>query len=122
MGPFRAKQIGLSTQDFVDIVYDGDIVQYVAKYTPFLLNLTVHGREEGEKKYVLKYQDNRDSILNGAVIEYSPSNPPTQPKSEAYIYLDKWTFLKDYMNKWQLIDFLNHYYDLNIEELYGGGD
>lgn len=119
MGPLKAKQIGLSTQDFVDLVYDGDIVQYVAKHTPFLLNLTVHGREEGEKKYTLKYEDNRDSILNGVVIEYFPKSPPRQPKSDAYIHLDKWTFIKDYMTKWQVIDFLNQYYDLNIEELYG---
>lgn len=119
MGPLRAKEVGINTDDFVNIVYDGDIVEYVAKNTPFLLNLTVHGREEGEKKYVLKYQDNRDSILNGVVIEYFPKAPPRQPESNAYIHIDKWTFLKDYMTKWQLIDFLNQYYDLNIGELYG---
>ena len=55
MGPLRAKEIGITTNDFVSLVYDGDIAQYVAKHTPFLLNLTVDGRDEGEKKYVLKY-------------------------------------------------------------------
>lgn len=122
MGPLRAKEIGITTNDFVSLVYDGDIAQYVAKHTPFLLNLTVDGRDEGEKKYVLKYQDNRDSVLNGVVMEYFPSNPPMKPKSEGWVHHTKWTFLKDYMTKWQFMDFINGYYDLNMQELHGTGD
>lgn len=117
MGPLRAKEVGITTDDFVNIVYDGDIVQYVAKNTPFLLNLTIYGRSLNEKKYIFKYHGDSSSVLNGTVLEYFPSNPPIKPQSEGWVHHNKWTFLKDYMTKWQFMDFMNEYYDLNMQEL-----
>ena len=120
MGPLQAKEMGITTDDYVDIVYDGNLVEYVSEYLNPLLNLTISGREENGKKYIIKaqYRGDSDSPLSGYILTYYPKNPPRISQSEGYIFGKKWEIIQKYLTKFQFMDFMNGYYDLNMQGLY----
>ena len=122
LGPLESKELGITTDDYVNIVYDGNLVEYISEYLNPLLHLTITGREENGKKYIIKaqYRGDSDSPLSGYILTYYPKNPPKIVQSEGYVDPKKWEIIQKYLTKFQFMDFMNEYYELNMQGVYRG--
>ena len=115
MGPARANDFGISLDDFITIVYDNDIVEYVADYVPELLDLKNHS--------VTSYDYNGEGPLRGLVFKYMRKHKTTRgnivlpyalvPQSKLE-YLVKITKL---LTEDMIVEFINEYYNKNITRI-----
>ena len=117
MGPEKANEnLGISSKDFVSIVYDGDIVEYVSDYIPELLNLTKHSGNS--------YDYNGDGpLLRGLVFKYVRKHKTTRgnvvlpyaliPQSKLEYLVEISKLLTEEM----IVEFINEYYYKDITRI-----
>lgn len=114
MGPKKAKEsLGIELEDFVDIVHDGDIVDYVLININELTDL---------KKYGNLYMYNGKGPFRGTVFRYVPRQKTERvyiENSYALVPSSKLSYLssKGILTEELLIEFLNEFYDLDITEI-----
>ena len=116
MGPKEAQEsLGISLEDYVTIVYDNDIIDYVSDNIPELTDLTKYSNNTYDYngkgplqglvfKYVGKYKNRRGNIvLPYAIIP--------RPKLRYLIEEEK------LLTKEMIIEFINEFYDLDVTEI-----
>lgn len=118
MGPIAAKEVGIDTEDFINIVYDGEMLKYIMDFLFELVDLTFYGELEKNKKIIVMYEGTeKNSPLKGVVMEYYPKNDGHSGKSVAYIHKNKWDYISKYLTESQFINFAKDFWDLHIEKL-----
>lgn len=116
MGPKEAqKNLGISLKDYITIVYDNDIIDYVSDHIPELTDLTKYSNNtydydgKGEIqglvfRYVGKYKNERkNNEIAYAIIP--------RPKLSYLIEEEK------LLTKEMIIEFINEFYGLDIVEI-----
>lgn len=117
MGPTNAKEsLGIPLEDFVSIVYDGDIIEYVSDYIPELLYLTKHSGNS--------YDYNGDGpLLRGLVFKYVRKHKTTRgnvvlpyaliPQSKLEYLIEIAKLLTEEM----IVEFINEFYHKDITRI-----
>jgi hypothetical protein len=122
MGVEGAKQLGVSPTDYINIVFDGDVISHVSHFLNPLLHLDKSGRW---------YMYNGDGPLQGGVFEYvvSPGvfkkigndyiyNPSNKDIIRTvWIYQKKYDYIMKFMDEGSLTRFLNEYYNLFFHKI-----
>jgi len=116
MGPKNARMsLGMDLEDFVRIVYDDDIVDYVSDFIPELTNLTLHSKKS--------YDYNGEGPLRGLVFTYikrQKTRAGNIVEPYANIPKNKLEYLiqdKQLLTEQMFLIFLNEYYDLNMTKI-----
>lgn len=115
MGPKKAKEsFSLELEDFVDIVHDGDIVDYVLNNINELTEL----KEYGNRLFMY----DGDGPFRGTVFRYVPRQKTERlyiENSYALVPQSKLDYLSSegLITKELLIEFLNEFYDLYITRI-----
>lgn len=116
MGPKKAKKsLGINLEDFVSIVYDDDIVDYVSDFIPELTNLTLHSEKS--------YDYNGEGPLAGLVFTYikrQKTRAGNIVEPYANIPKNKLEYLikeAELLTEQMFLIFLNEYYDLNMTKI-----
>lgn len=116
MGPVKANEnLGISSEDFFTIVYDGDIIEYVSDYIPELLYLRNHS--------VNSYDYNGEGPLRGLVFKYVRKHKTPRgnivlpyaliPQSKLeYLIKEKKLLTED-----MIVEFINEYYNKDITRI-----
>ena len=115
MGPKKAKEsLGIELEDFVDILHDGDIVDYVLSNINELTDL----KEYGNRLFMY----NGKGPFRGTVFRYVPRQKTERlyiENSYALVPSSKLSYLSSegILTEELLIEFLNEFYDLDITEI-----
>lgn len=116
MGPEKAKEnLGISLEDFVRLVYDYDIVEYVSDFIPELLYLKNHS--------VTSYDYNGEGPLRGLVFKYMRKHKNLRGKivlPYALIPQSKLNYLieeKELLTEEMIVEFINEYYHKDITRI-----
>ena len=116
MGPAKANEnLGISLEDFVTIVYDGDIIDYVSDYVPELLYLRNHS--------VSSYDYNGEGPLRGLVFKYVRKHKTTRgnlvlpyaliPQSKLKYLIE----IKKLLTEEMIVEFINEFYHKDITRI-----
>jgi len=118
IGVFQAKRMGLSIEDFINIVFDGNLKNYIEHYMDPILNLKkqtyrtsflYRGRRWGTETQLSR-------LFDGVVFEYVPLHENSNGR-KIYPHINipeiKWNFIKIFLEQQTLLTFLNDYYDLD---------
>lgn len=111
-GPLESSNMGLDLEDFVNLAYDGDIVQYVSEYLNELLHLTP--KKEYETNAVVLFPIKDTEIFKEDTPIYSPS------KEDNLLLLSSRSMqsIKEYMTTGMFVKFMNEFYNLDITKLF----
>ena len=110
------KNLGISLEDYVTIIYDNDLIEYVSDYIPELLNLTKHSGNS--------YDYNGDGpLLRGLVFKYVRKHKTTRgnvvlpyaliPQSKLEYLVEISKLLTEEM----IVEFINEYYHKDITRI-----
>ena len=116
MGPKEAQEgLGISLEDYISIVYDNDIIDYVSNHIPELTDLKRHSTNSYDyngkgplQGLVFRYRG-KHTYNNGNVVLPYASIP--QPKLTYLIALEK------LLTPDLLIEFINEFYNLNVTRI-----
>jgi len=116
MGRKQAEEsLGISLKDYLTIVYDNDIIEYVSDYVPELTDLTRYSN--------YTYDYNGDGPLQGFVFRYVGKYKNERKNNEiayAIIPRPKLRYLieeEKLLTKEMIIEFINEFYGLDIVEI-----
>lgn len=105
------KKIGVSPTEYIDIIFDNDIVSYVSHFLNDLLHLDIYSSGK-------LFMYNGDGPFRGTVFEckaYKPHNKGIQ--RVVSVPKKKYDYIMKFMDEENLIEFLNEYYDLYFDKL-----
>ena len=111
MGVQDAKQLGVSPTDYINIVFDGDVVSYVSHFLNDLLHLNIYSSGK-------LYMHDGDGPFQGTVFEYQKYKPFNEDiRRIVVIPKKKYDYIMKFMNEETLTEFLNEYYDLYFDKI-----
>jgi hypothetical protein len=111
MGVEGAKELGVSPTDYINIVFDGDVVSYVSHFLNDLLHLNIYSSGK-------LYMHNGDGPFRGTVFEYQKYKPSNEDvRRIVVIPKPKYDYLMKFMDKETLTEFLNEYYNLFFDKI-----
>ena len=121
MGRKQAQEsLGISLEDYVTIIYDNDLIQYVSDYIPELTDLT---RYQDIAYSDSTYDYNGDGPLQGLVFKYVGKHKNRRGNivlPYAIIPRPKLRYLieeEKLLTKEMIIEFINEFYDLDVTEI-----
>jgi hypothetical protein len=111
MGVEGAKRLGVSPTDYLNIVFDGDVVSYVSHFLNPLLHLNIYSSGK-------LYMHDGDGPFQGTVFEYDVRKPFNQNvRRVLLIPKKKYDYIMKFMNEETLTEFLNEYYELYFDKI-----
>jgi hypothetical protein len=109
MGIEGAKRLGVT--DYVNIVFDGDVISYVSHFLNDLLHLNIYSSGK-------LYMHDGDGPFQGTVFEYQKYKPFNEDiRRIVVIPKTKYDYIMKFMNEETLTEFLNEYYDLYFDKI-----
>ena len=121
IGPKEAQEsLGISLEDYITIVYDNDIIDYVSNHIPELTDLT---RYQDIAYSDSVYDYNGDGPLQGLVFKYVGKHKNRKGDTilpYAIIPQPKLTYLmalERLLTPDMLIEFINEFYELNVTRI-----
>lgn len=111
MGVEGAKRLGVSPTDYLNIVFDGDVVSYVSHSLNDLLHLNIYSSGK-------LYMHDGDGPFRGTVFVYDVHKPFNKNvRRILFIPKTKYDYIMKFMNEETLTEFLNEYYDLYFDKI-----
>ena len=111
MGVEGAKKMGVSPTEYIDIVFDGDIVSYVSHFLNDLLHLDIYSSGK-------LYMFNGEGPFQGTVFEYKVYKPINKGvRKVVSIPKKKYDHIMKFMDKEALSDFINEYYKIDFNRI-----
>jgi hypothetical protein len=109
IGVQDAKRFGVTPTDYINIVFDGDVVSYVSHFLNPLLHLDKSGR---------LYMYNGYGPFQGTVFEYHVRKLFYQNvRRVLFIPKKKYDYIMKFMDEETLTEFLNEYYELYFDKI-----
>jgi hypothetical protein len=111
MGIEGAKRLGVTPTDYLNIVFNGDVVSYVSYSLNDLLHLNIYSSGK-------LYMHDGDGPFQGTVFEYQKYKPFNEDiRRIVVIPKKKYDYIMKFMNEETLTEFLNEYYDLYFDKI-----
>jgi hypothetical protein len=111
MGIEGAKRLGVTPTDYLNIVFNGDVVSYVSYSLNDLLHLNIYSSGK-------LYMHDGDGPFRGTVFEYQKYKPFNEDiRRIVLIPKTKYDYIMKFMNEETLTEFLNEYYDLYFDKI-----
>ena len=111
IGVEGAKQLGVFSSDYINIVFNGDVVSYVSHFLNDLLHLNIYSSGK-------LYMHDGDGPFRGTVFEYQKYKPLNKDiRRILVIPKTKYDYIMKFMNEETLTEFLNEYYDLYFDKI-----
>lgn len=111
MGVEKAKRLGVTPTDYINIVFDGDVVSYVSHFLNDLLNLDIYSSGR-------TYMFNGNGPFQGTVFEYQTYKPLNKDvRRILLIPKTKYDYIMKFMDEESLSEFLNEYYELYFDKI-----
>jgi hypothetical protein len=111
MGIEGAKRLGVTPTDYLNIVFNGDVVSYVSYSLNDLLHLNIYSSGK-------LYMHDGDGPFRGTVFEYDVRKPFNEDiRRIVLIPKTKYDYIMKFMNEETLTEFLNEYYDLYFDKI-----
>jgi hypothetical protein len=111
MGIEGAKRLGVTPTDYLNIVFNGDVVSYVSYSLNDLLHLNIYSSGK-------LYMHDGDGPFRGTVFEYQKYKPFNEDiRRIVVIPKKKYDYIMKFMNEETLTEFLNEYYDLYFDKI-----